>query len=110
MTHPVSRTGEKLAEFGPLMDKRQLAAAVRTLYAVCQTVSCSALSEGEREEASRMLAQSIQTLNADADVQKAFPFPLAYKPGREKELIPILGALLAKLKALPHLDAGKIAC
>jgi len=109
MSHPISKIGEKLAEFGPLMEKRQLAAAVRIIYSACQAVSCSTLSGEHREEVSRMLAESIQTLNADADVQKAFPFPLAYKACREKELLPILDAMLSKLKAMPSLDTGKIA-
>jgi hypothetical protein len=106
----MSKIAEKLSEFGPLMENRQLVAAVRIVYATCQTVACSDLAENEHAEISRMLAQAIQTLNADADVQKAFPFPLAYKPGREKELLTILDAMLTKLKALPPLEAGKIAC
>ena len=109
MSHPLSKIGEKLSEFGPLVEKRQLVAAVRIIYSACQTIACSKLSENERAEIAPLLAHSVQSLNSDADVQKAFPFPLAYKPGREKELLPILDAMLTKLKALPPLEAGKIA-
>jgi len=109
MSHSISKIGEKISEFAPLMEKRQLVAAVRIIYSACQTIACSQLSANEREETSRMLAQAVQALNSDADVQKAFPFPLAFKPGREKELLPILDAMLTKLKALPSLEAGKIA-
>jgi hypothetical protein len=110
MPHSMSKIVEKLSEFGPLMEHRQLVAAVRIIYAACQTIACSNLSENERGEISGMLAQAVQTLNSDADVQKYFPFHLVFKAGREKELLPILDAMLTKLKALPPLETGKIAC
>jgi len=105
MSYSISQMREKFSEFGQLLQKRQLVAAVRVMYAACQSAAGAGFSENEQAEVSQLIAQAVQELNSDADVRKAFLFPLVFKPGGEKELLAVLDVLRPKLKSL--VEKGK---
>jgi tetratricopeptide (TPR) repeat protein len=99
MSTELTQARQKISQVNTFLKQEKYIPAVEALHQAVRLVLSQALMRQEKEEFAELLQRAAYTLDSHQGFRQLIPLKVEYTPGKERELLTVLGECLSELSS-----------